>query len=67
MLLKWGIEKADSAGLPAFLESSVMGRPLYERVGFRVKETVTFDLTKYGLEGTDKSVVMIKEPTPIAG
>ncbi|USP79709.1 gnat family protein [Curvularia clavata] len=62
MLLNWGISKADSLGLPAFLESSAMGRPLYERLGFQAREVVTFDLKKYGLEGTDTNTVMIREP-----
>ena len=62
MLLNWGISKADSLGLPAFLESSAMGKPLYERLGFQTREVVTFDLAKYGLEGTDTNSVMIREP-----
>lgn len=62
MLLNWGISKADSLGLPAFLEASAMGKPLYERVGFQTRELVTFDLEKYGLEGTETNAVMIREP-----
>ncbi|KAK5119168.1 hypothetical protein LTR85_007782 [Meristemomyces frigidus] len=34
MHLKWGFEKADELGLPVYLESSPMGRPLYARMGF---------------------------------
>ncbi|CAO2648756.1 Nn.00g097050.m01.CDS01 [Neocucurbitaria sp. VM-36] len=62
MLLAWGLRKADSAQLPSFLESSPMGRPLYARMGFEPKHVETWDLTKYGLEGTDTSTVMIREP-----
>ncbi|KAF1935176.1 hypothetical protein EJ02DRAFT_460598 [Clathrospora elynae] len=62
MLVDWGVRKADSAQLPSFLESSPMGRPLYERMGFRPKEVVMWDLKKYGLEGTDNSTVMLREP-----
>ncbi|KAF1943380.1 hypothetical protein EJ02DRAFT_373525 [Clathrospora elynae] len=62
MLIDWGVRKADSAQLPSFLESTQMGRPLYERMGFRPKEVVTWDLTKYGLEGTDTVTVMLREP-----
>lgn len=65
MLLSWGLRKADSAQLPSFLESSPMGRPLYERMGFEAKEVVTWDLTKYGFEGTDTSTVMIRDPLPL--
>ena len=63
MLLNLGLSKADSMGLPAFLEASPMGKPLYERFGFQIKEVATFDLTKYGLEGTDTNTVMIREPS----
>lgn len=66
MLLEWGLSKADTAGLPAFLESSSMGKPLYERVGFQPKEVVIWDLSKYGLEGTDTNTAMIREPSPKA-
>jgi hypothetical protein len=62
MLLKWGNEQADRAQLPAFLESSAMGRSLYARMGYEVRETFTWDMTTYGLEGTDTSTVMIRPP-----
>jgi len=38
MLLEWGTKQADRARLPAFLESSPMGKPLYGRMGFQAKE-----------------------------
>ncbi|KAF1836774.1 hypothetical protein BDW02DRAFT_545349 [Decorospora gaudefroyi] len=62
MALRWGFNKADEVQLPCFLESSPMGKPLYERMGFKVQEVVTWDLTKYGLEGEDTSTVMLREP-----
>lgn len=61
MLIAWGLRKADSAQLPAFLEASPMGKPLYERMGFQEKHVETWDLTKYGLEGTDTTTIMIRE------
>ncbi|EMD62189.1 hypothetical protein GGP41_002353 [Bipolaris sorokiniana] len=64
MLLKWGLGKADELGLPGFLEASPMGKPLYERMGFRTQETAVFDLTKYGAEGEDTNTIMIREPSP---
>ncbi|EUC38593.1 hypothetical protein COCCADRAFT_32253 [Bipolaris zeicola 26-R-13] len=64
MLLKWGLSKADELGLPGFLEASPMGKPLYERMGFRTQETMVFDLTKYGAEGEDTNTIMIREPSP---
>lgn len=62
MLLKWGLEQADKAQLPAFLESTPTGKPLYARLGFEPVHEEVFDLTKYGLEGSDVSTVMIRQP-----
>ncbi|KAL6709646.1 hypothetical protein ACN47E_001074 [Coniothyrium glycines] len=64
MLLAWGLKKADGAGLPSFLESSPMGRPLYARFGFTPREEVHWDLSKYGFEGSDTSTIMIRDPLP---
>ncbi|XPT02487.1 hypothetical protein M3J09_011604 [Ascochyta lentis] len=61
-LLKWGTAQADAAQLPCFLESSVMGRPLYARCGFTPRHEEVFDLRKYGGEGEDRNTVMIRDP-----
>ncbi|CAG8962084.1 hypothetical protein HYFRA_00005127 [Hymenoscyphus fraxineus] len=37
MLLKWGLEKADEAGLESYLEASPKGKSLYEKMGFEEK------------------------------
>ncbi|KAF2676359.1 acyl-CoA N-acyltransferase [Lentithecium fluviatile CBS 122367] len=50
LLIKWGLEKADEAGLEAYLESSVTGRPLYERHGFEPVKEIALDLRKWGGE-----------------
>jgi len=34
MHLKWGLDQADELGVPAFLEASPYGQPLYARWGF---------------------------------
>jgi hypothetical protein len=62
MLIRWGTEKADAAKLPSFLEATPVGVPLYKREGFEVRHEEVFDLSKYGLQGTDTSTVMIREP-----
>jgi GNAT superfamily N-acetyltransferase len=62
MLVRWGTARADKAQLPAFLEATQVGRPLYAREGFESKHEEVFDLSKYGLQGTDVSTVMIREP-----
>lgn len=64
MLLAWGLRKADSAQLPSFLEASSTGKPLYARMGFQQVFEKTWDLTKYGMQGTDTSTVMIRDPLP---
>ncbi|PYH89687.1 acetyltransferase, GNAT family [Aspergillus ellipticus CBS 707.79] len=35
-LLRWGLERADEAGVDTFLASTPQGRPLYEKYGFGV-------------------------------
>jgi hypothetical protein len=63
MLIKWGVEKADKAQLPTYLEASPEGKPLYERFGFKEVEHHRFEVAKYGGEGEDEiSTVMIREP-----
>ncbi|KAF9776760.1 hypothetical protein IL306_005024 [Fusarium sp. DS 682] len=37
LLLRWGVERADGDGLPCFLEATPKGKPLYEKLGFKVK------------------------------
>jgi GNAT superfamily N-acetyltransferase len=48
LLLKWGLEKADDAGVEAYLEASDMGRPLYERWGFEPVKRIALDLRRWG-------------------
>jgi GNAT superfamily N-acetyltransferase len=50
MLVQWGCEKADEAGVEAFLEASPMGAPMYARHGFQPVKTVELDLRKWGGE-----------------
>lgn len=46
--LKWGIEQADKLDLPIYLDSSVLGRKLYERNGFKVVKDFPFDGREWG-------------------
>jgi GNAT superfamily N-acetyltransferase len=48
LLLQWGLEKADQAGVEAYLESSAMGRPLYERWEFHPVKEIALDLRRWG-------------------
>lgn len=48
MLLKWGVDRADELGIEAYLESSIEGRILYERYGYKVLKAVEFNMADYG-------------------
>jgi len=48
MHMKWGCDKADELGLPAYLEASPKGKGLYERFGFEPVGTMEFDARKWG-------------------
>ncbi|KAK0315740.1 hypothetical protein LTR01_001040 [Friedmanniomyces endolithicus] len=50
MHLRWGFEQAEKLGLPVYLESSPIGRPLYERNGFEIKGWLPFDGREYGAQ-----------------
>ena len=50
MLVNWGTERADEAGIEAYLEASPMGAPMYARHGFEPIKRVGLDLRKYGGE-----------------
>ena len=53
LLLQWGIERAEETGAPAYLEAGVMGKPIYEKMGFRqVGELMELDLRPFGVETT---------------
>ncbi|KAF1963654.1 acyl-CoA N-acyltransferase [Byssothecium circinans] len=47
LLLTDGLRRADEAGVEAYLESSPMGRPLYERFGFVPIKDVSLDLKRW--------------------
>ena len=47
MLVRWGTQRADEAGVEAYLEASPMGAPMYARHGFEPMKKVALDLTKY--------------------
>ncbi|KAF2640364.1 hypothetical protein P280DRAFT_470040 [Massarina eburnea CBS 473.64] len=47
LLLEWGLKRADEEGVEAYLESSPMGRKLYERYGFVAVKEVSLDLKRW--------------------
>ena len=49
MLVQWGFDQAQREGLPAFMEASPAGQPVYERVGFQRVGEQTLDLKEHGI------------------
>jgi len=50
LLIDWGVKKAREDGVPAYLEASVTGKPVYEKAGFReVGEHVPWDMRPHGI------------------
>jgi GNAT superfamily N-acetyltransferase len=51
MLIKWGVKKAKEDGVAAYLEAGVMGKPIYEKHGFKeLAEPLCLDLRPYGVD-----------------
>ena len=42
-LMRWGVQRADELGVPCYLEANTLGRPIYERFGFRVAGEFTLE------------------------
>ena len=52
LLINWGIQQSVADDVPAYLEAGVMGKPIYEKYGFRqVGEVVKCDLQSHGGTG----------------
>ncbi|KAH8648606.1 hypothetical protein BX600DRAFT_475537 [Xylariales sp. PMI_506] len=58
------LEIADANGHQAYLEATPAGRPMYEKLGFRLMDTLDFDLEKLTthLKGTYTISLMIRPP-----
>lgn len=51
LLVGWGMARADEEGVPAYLEAGVMGKPLYEKMGWQqVGDLLEVDLKKHGMD-----------------
>lgn len=60
--IKWGLEKADAMKRRAYLEATPEGYPLYCKYGWNPIEELTLDFGAYGGKGTQKFVVMMRDP-----
>lgn len=55
-LVRWGLDLADSLGLPTRLESSAVGYGLYKKLGFEDVDVIDFNVTEtWGLVNGDGS------------
>lgn len=51
MLVDWGLKQAERDNVPAYVEASAMGLPVYLRCGFKTDgEPLNIDLSRLGLE-----------------
>jgi hypothetical protein len=48
MLVRWGCERADAAGVVAYLQASPVGEPLYARHGFKSVGELELNLRRWG-------------------
>lgn len=63
-LMQWGLLEAKKVGLPAYLEASIYGRPLYHRLGFRdiESEEIVIPAESWGGDRTMRYMPMVKDP-----
>lgn len=50
-LLHEGLQKSDAMGLPAWLEASERGYPLYKKLGWKEVDAFMIDLSTWGKVG----------------
>lgn len=51
LLIDWGVQLSTTHGVPVYLEAGALGRPVYEKHGFRqIGDLVTLDLRPFGVE-----------------
>ena len=65
LLVQWGIDKSEESRIPLYLESTEIGKPLYERFRFTEVDRLTLDMEKwaeFGTRGTYSYHFMIREP-----
>lgn len=60
LILKWGLEQAEKAGVPAYLEAVPEAKHLYEAHGFKEVARQTVDCTAYGMPGVTFELARMK-------
>ncbi|KAF2147886.1 hypothetical protein K461DRAFT_283477 [Myriangium duriaei CBS 260.36] len=59
MCVKWGLNKCQELGIPAYLEASEMGAPVYQKLGFEAVDDIPF---LWDGEVKGSCLIMIKPP-----
>ncbi|KAL8939341.1 MAG: hypothetical protein Q9216_003405 [Gyalolechia sp. 2 TL-2023] len=62
MLMREALAAADRDGAKAYVEASPKGLALYQRLGWRVVDTIKMDMTRYGGKGMAIEELMIRQP-----
>lgn len=62
MLLQWGQQRAATDGVQAFLDSTVRGKPVYEKAGFVAGKEWNIDYSKYGVNHWNRQFPMVWTP-----
>jgi hypothetical protein len=60
--VQWGLDQVEDFSLPAYLEASVCGSPLYLKVGFHEINAITVKAEKWDGSRDMNYVVMLKNP-----
>ncbi|THW55132.1 hypothetical protein D6C86_03721 [Aureobasidium pullulans] len=64
--LKWGLKKADELGVPAYLEASRVGRPLYAKHGFKEICELPLNARKHGYSRDGMNWCMLRDAKVLA-
>lgn len=59
MLMQWGCDIADEAGVPVYVEAEPGGVSFYQRFGLKQVGENVLDLTPFGQPGVFESTVLL--------
>ena len=62
MIMQWGKDRAREDSLPAYLDATESGKPLYDRVGFVAGKEWNIDLAPFGVGHWNRQWPMRWEP-----
>lgn len=62
MLIQWVVSRADSEGARIYLEATEAACGLYAKYGWEKVDEFTTDLSKFGAEGIERTIVMMRKP-----